>query len=137
MSLDLTLLPMRVGDFINFSHTMLSLQTNSSDLFDAIQRILDMPNSQLYIEGLELNTAYHIKGEVAGDFTCYLARDPATEESCYGQVTEDAYGKKLQWVSARALSDIDPELVKGTLNQPAWAYLKTLPYNSKVVLYWS
>jgi len=143
MAMDLNLLPMK--EYGNCSHTILPLRTNSRVLFAKIRGIKNDSNTQIYIEGLHDNGRMSPDtGEVEKGFTCFLAYDGATEERCYGEVTEDQYGKKLQWVTAGALckvfkcDDTEGLTLDNSFapNKATWAFIKALPHDVKIVVYW-
>lgn len=118
MGLDLTLLPFDCdqGDFC-FSHTMLDCERRR-DLFEAImERLHETP--------------------VPGGFQSFMGR---TEDgdTRYGATTKTPYGEPLGWVQAGDLVKIGPHVgvVDNHLNRAIWAYLKELPYQTKIALYW-
>ena len=138
MSLDLTLLPYNEPDsgVINFSHTVLPLQTNSRDLMEKIQEISwkdNFPNAIDFIkDGLQA------AGNVEEGFTAHVARDE-DGESCYGEVSKDAYGEQMRWVRVAVLLQFKdhPQVERNPKNKAAWAYLSACDPNMRVALYWS
>jgi len=136
MSLDLTLLPYNYPDHdhIRFSHIVLPLQTSNYDLMEEIQRVSekDTPQSVNFIKG----EGKQPNGFVEKDFSCYLARG-SDGENCYGEVTEDAYGKHLKWVRVRELLKIDKKLWRNPQDIAALAYISALDLDNRVALYWS
>jgi len=135
MSLDLALLPYNYPDheFITFSHTVLPIQTNNRDLMDAITKAsyVVQPQSVSFIKGNK-----EPNGDVEDNFTCYLARDEEGE-TCYGTVTEDAYGKPLRWVGVSELLKIDKKLWRNPQDKAALAYITTMHKDHRIALYWS
>jgi len=137
MSLDLTLMPYNFPDhnYITFSHIVLPLQTNNHALMDEIERVSKEE---------QLKSVSFIKGEgkppngfVENTFSCFLARNIDTDETCYGVVTEDAYGNPLKWVRVRELLKIDKRLWRNPPDIAALAYLSALDLDNRVALYWS
>jgi len=136
MSLDLTLLPYNYPDHdhITFSHIVLPLQTNNRDLMEEIERVSkeDQLQSVHFIkeEGKQPN------GEVEKDFSCYLASDD-DGDTCYGEVTDDAYGKHMRWIRVSELMKIDKKLWRNPQDIAALAYISTMHKDHRVALYWS
>ena len=134
MSVDLTLLPYNC-DFPenSYSHTMLPLQTNTRDLMEEIEKL-----SYEVSQSIDFITGDKLSGDVEDTFTCYLAKNE-DGESGYGEVNEDAYGKKMRWVRASVLMRLANHdgVNRNPLNKQAWAYLNACPPNTRVALYWS
>ena len=134
MSLDLTLLPFN-SDFPenSFSHTLLPLQTNTRDLMEEIEKLsFEESNSIDFITGEKLS------GEIPDNFSCFVARDDK-DETCYGALKEDAYGKTVRWVRASVLQRLSNHdgVNRNPLNKQAWAYINACPPNTRVALYWN
>jgi len=122
MGLDLKLIPVDCDSVKQaWGHTLLTLDRDRG-LWEAIKRVPSM--------------------EFRRDFNCYVADIPDGKwggESGYGNVTEDALGEPLSFVYADELGRVvDLEIMgeKSPHNVPAFAYIKALPKNTKVILYW-
>ena len=135
MALDLTLLPINCEQTgMWYSHTLLPLQTNTRDLFEEIERLLDAKNN-----AFNFITDEQMSGEVDAKFTSYLARaDDGDGETCYGVIKEDAYGKRLMWVRASVLQGLTHHdgVQRNPLNKQAWGYLNACPASMKIALFW-
>jgi len=120
MGLDLTLLPYW-SETAHFSHCVLELGRRSG-LFERIQEI-----------------EAKFGKEVSEGFDSYLSRDDTYEESHYGITIKDPYGGKVRYLNVRHLLRFKyNEGVKNHYkNKAVWAYLKELPRNLKVALFWS
>lgn len=119
MGLDLTLLPFEAdyGDW-GFSHSVLNLERRG-ELLDEILELRAHP--------------------VPLNFGTFLCRDDAYEEPHYGNTQETPYGEPLQWVRVTSLRDLSERrgVIDNCQNRAVWAYLKELPNDAKVALYWS
>jgi hypothetical protein len=129
MGVDLKLLPLYAKSNIgfNFALTMLELDRRYQ-LFEQIEKI---PTVTL-----------------EGTFSTYLARIPDGSwqgENAFGVVKEDAYGNKIQFVQAGQLADIMGKWYSELKeewsqydfhNKAAIAYLKCLPKDHLIGLYW-
>jgi hypothetical protein len=134
MSIDLTLLPLNCDNpRSSYSHTVLPLQTNTRDLFEEIERILDVKNNAFHFI-----TDEQMSGEVDFQFTSYLARNE-DGDSHYGEIENDCYGAKLKWVRASVLQGLTHHdgVQRNPLNKQAWGYINACPASTKIVLYWS
>jgi hypothetical protein len=132
MSIDLTLLPMNNEQPNNsYSHTVLPLQTNTRDLFEEIERLLDVKNN-----AFNFITDEQMSGEVGDGFSSYMA-NTEDGDTQYG-IKEDAYGKKLMWIRASVLQGLTHHdgVQRNPLNKQAWGYINACPANMKIVLYW-
>ena len=115
MGIDLRLLPIECESHsLCYSHTLLDCVRNY-ELHEVIKKLEVVP--------------------IMRKITCFLATNNDGEPS-YGDITQDAYGKDLTYVTSDLLSSINDEHVNGR-NVAVWAYLKSLQPNTKVVLYWS
>lgn len=127
MGLDLTLLPVE-SEHLAFSHTVLSLDRRS-DMWEKIKLIPQITRDVV--------------------FYSFMSRVPdgkSEGEKCYGVVKEDAYGNPIKWANAgdvvKAMEEYyesvkDLDWIKyDCRNQAVLAYLKVLPANRLVVLYW-
>jgi hypothetical protein len=117
MGLDLTLLPIDI-DCKNFfaSHVVLSCERRG-DLFEKIKKLPSKKAPKLY--------SFLAKGKDG--------------EHCYGVMSgEDPYGDPLWCVEALHLKRLwdHVEVEDNWRNRAAWAYLRQLPSNMKVVLFW-
>ena len=134
MSIDLKLLPLNCDNPRNsYSHTVLPLQTNSRDLFEEIERLLDVKNN-----AFNFITDEQMSGLVDFKFSCYLAHEEEGE-TCYGDLEKDAYGGTLRWVRASVLQGLTHHagVQRHDLNKQAWGYINQCPPSMKVILYWS
>ena len=114
MGVRLTLLPIGgVNELITSLHNFLVCERDNW-LFEEIDQI--------------------IATEVPPDFQGFY---PA--EDCdyfFGPVTIDGYGNKLTYVLVKELLKLKP-LSDSQTNKAIWAYLKQLPREGKIVLFWS
>jgi len=136
MSLDLTLLPYTYHEedlIVSHSQIVLPLQTNNRDLMEEIEKVSKQEQTQS-IDFINEDKKYN--GVVEDDFSCYLARDEEGE-TCYGTLTEDAYGKPLRWARVSELLKIDKTLWRNPKDIAALAYLSTMHKDHRVALYWS
>lgn len=121
MRLYLALLPFDAdhGEW-GFSHTILSLERRS-ELFDAILKLEEERGQP-----------------VPEEFGTYLCRDDEYEEAHYGNTQGTPYGEQLMWVSAGGLMGFGwhESISETPKNDAAWAYLRALPPQTKVALYW-
>ena len=116
MSVDLRLLPFDCdrGDWA-YSPTILELG-GSYDLHDKIKKLRSMP--------------------VPKDFNSFCGRDEGYDGYCYGKTSETSYGEPLEWVLAGELCAIKLPKDAPYIERAIWAYLKHLPPQTKVALYW-
>lgn len=132
MGTDLILLPFD-GDIdeLAFSHTILPLERRI-ELFKEIDKLAQ------------------IKGvPVPKDFNSYLSREPIEIQSSpvdietthYGRTMNDSYDATLLYVKVSELmspSIIYHQGVKDNWkNRAVWGFLRELPPNTKIALYWS
>lgn len=113
MGVDLTLIPVDCEmDNLNFGHSKLSLERRR-ELWDAI------------IEA-------KIAKPFGKPFSCYAGES-------YSEETEDCYGQSLTYALVNDLLKLfDHEgVVDNYTNRAIWAYLRELPANNKIILYWS
>lgn len=133
MSIDLTLLPMNNEQPNNsYSHTVLPLQTNTRDLFEEIERLLDVKNN-----AFNFITDEQMSGEVGVGFSSFIATNEDGDTQ-YGEIKEDAYGNKLMWIRASVLQGLTHHdgVQRNPLNKQAWGYINACPASTKIVLYW-
>lgn len=116
MGVDLRLLPFDSdqGDWA-YSHTMFEVGRDY-DLHDKIRGLPQMP--------------------VPGDFTTFSGRRPDYDEVCYGQTQTTPYGEPVLYALASHLTAIKLPPDASARLKAAWAYLKCLPPQTKVALYW-
>lgn len=69
---------------------------------------------------------------------CFLAHDPKTGDTCYGDVEETPYGERITYTTAADLLSLkDHEAVKDNWrNRSIWAALAEMPPDWKIALYW-
>lgn len=69
---------------------------------------------------------------------CFVAQDPKTGETYYGERDTDPYGCAMKYTTAGDLLTVkDHEGVQDNFrNRAAWAYLAQLPAHWPIVLYW-
>ncbi len=100
---------------IAFAHTMIELERRS-DLWEPIG---------------------DVESEKAYPLSSYVARD-ADGESCYGRIEKDCYGADIRWVEAGALAKLhdNANVTNNPTNRAAWAFLRELPPDTMIALYW-
>jgi hypothetical protein len=122
MGVDLVLLPFDAdSDIIAFSHTILNC-FRRQDLFSVIMDIEDQHGTP-----------------VPKGFSSFVSREGEDcEEPHYGETTTTPYGETLNWVFVNKLSELaeHPDVKDNHKNIAIWAYLKCLPDNTKIALYW-
>jgi len=122
MGLDLTLLPIftRMKSEKWFSHSVLELN-REPELFEKI---------------LEVERKVGIL--VPPDFDSYLSRGEGNEESHYGETCWTPYGDPVKYVRVKDLLKFRycNEVYDYFLNRAVWAYLKELPEDIKIALFW-
>lgn len=114
MGVDLSLLPFRQSASMAFSHSIIEV-SRDYDLYKLIESVGRVP--------------------APDDFRAYVAPLPNGERG-YGVVKEDCYGQSLRMVSAKELAAITLPKDTGCRARAAWAYLKELPDDFYVVLFW-
>jgi hypothetical protein len=115
MGIDLTFLPLEhESERLAYSHTLLPLERRY-DLQDEVRAL--NPKSL---------------GRV---MSSYLSRNK-DGEICYGDTNEDCYGEALTYLTVAELLQVNPTTIQYK-NKAIWAYLKELPLETKIVLYWS
>jgi len=114
MALDLTLLPFS-GE--SSADTALPLERRSA-LFQIIR--LELPAEE----------ALH-------NFESYLGTRPDGSQG-HGLTLETSWGYRVKYVTAGALAALSghPEVMEHWLNRAAWAYVRELPPETKVALFW-
>ena len=137
MSVSLTLMPLeKCGEFENYSHTLLPLEYVGEDLYDKLKEQKEEPNIIKYMGYLvEGKFSHQIVGLIDKAISCYMAPRKDGEDG-YGDVFIDKYGQRLMWVSADALGKILEVRKDSIKDVAAVAYLKALPAETKVVMYW-
>ena len=118
MGIDLILLPVDHYDQNwGYAHSLLSVN-RSSNLFDKIRKLPSF--------------------DVPKDFSSYTSRDGKFEEPHYGNTIEDCYGDKVKFVEVKSLLKFKHhrDVRDSGKNSAIWAYLKELPENTKIALYW-
>lgn len=121
MGVDLTLLPFDCDyDDLSYSHVVLNLERRG-DLWTPIQRLEDANQRR-----------------VPERFMSYLSRDEEYEEPHYGRTTETPYGDPLLYVTSAELLTLSEHegVTDNAKNRATWAYLRELPKETKVALYW-
>lgn len=117
MGVDLTLLPVDVGD--DTSHTMLRLDRDYP-LWERFNALDPEPFGR--------------------PLWCYQGRVPDGShegESCYGKLETDPYGKKITAVPSHILAHQFGDTRDHTpTNRATREYLRLLPAGTPVVLYW-
>jgi len=116
MGLDLKLLPV-CGKDLDYSHVVLDM-VRCKELFEAL---MQLPSR-----------------DILPTFDTFLCRDGEYEEEHYGNTQEDAYGERLQMVAVRELLRFvdHPGVYEEPQNRAVWAYLRELPEESMIALYW-
>lgn len=116
MGVDLTLMPL-IGQDFWVSHDMLSLNRRSA-LWPEINKLQQQ--------------------EIPRPITCFRAIGE-DGEACYGERDDDPYGATLKWTTPRELLTLkDHEAITDDWqNRAVWAYLKQMPPDWPIVLYWS
>lgn len=114
MGLHLKLIPFERerGDYAD-SYTVLNCDKDY-DLFNQIQQLPEFP--------------------VPPNFNSYYSVEE-DDIICYGVVKETPYGEELTYSFVKDLLRCKPSSDRQT-NKAIWAYLKQLPPNTKVALYW-
>jgi hypothetical protein len=121
-------------DFAECAFTMLQCETNCRDLYERLQlRAKDFTKNNS-IHFVTDKNEYNL---VSPNFASYLAVD--SEGEChFGVVTHDRYDKPLRWLPVSELLTYGQhQSIQGHIkNKAAWEYLKALPQETKIVLYW-
>ena len=113
MSLFLKLLPVEgINEAITSSGNFLNCERDNY-LFEQIDQITASP--------------------VPRDFQSYFNTEEGYD---FGALTNDAFGEELTCVCVKELLKCKPNSESQT-NQAIWAYLKRLPPEGKIALYWS
>ncbi len=102
------------------------------------QTVLPCYESREFYEEL-LKEQSRIGRDVPDDFRCYLGQDEKTGETCYGVVTEDAYGEPIKRLQAKQLMDFFNQQTYKLMNAESFAiaaYLEKLPPRRMVALFW-
>ena len=117
MGIDLRLLPFDCDQgALVYSHTILDLGRNC-ELQREIRKLPALP--------------------VPDNFRSFVGREPEYNGICYGVTNKTPYGDPLQFVLAGNLCAVDLPKEAGHIEQAIWAYLKCLPHQTKVALYWN
>ncbi len=129
MGIDLKLLPLETREDMDwgFAHTMLELDRRH-ELWDFID------------DEVPVITKDNFK------FSSYCAPIPSGEwegENGYGEITEDPYGNAIKWCRAGKLAEVMEKFYTDGggyktdyRNLAAIAYLKVLPTDNLIALYW-
>lgn len=120
MGLALRLLPI---DFLSqgifgYSHTVLDIRAVDWDL-----------GAQMSAAARRLPDGHDITGHLGGR----ISDGQHKGGSCYGRLTDDAYGKPYCWLTAKELL---PFLEEHWPKYPATAYVRALPSEGLIVLDW-
>ena len=119
MGLDLTLLPFYSEDMeIPFSHDVIQLSRNY-ELFDIINAV-----------------EKQFGRDVPENFTSYVSRDDKYEDIHYGITATTSYGDSLKYVKAKDLWKVMGFENLSWRNKAVIAYLRELPENLNIALYW-
>ncbi|MBW3637022.1 MAG: hypothetical protein KY445_11275 [Armatimonadetes bacterium] len=118
MGLDLTLLPF---DGATYSQTVLPV-------------VLSEELAEMLME-VERKKGRH----VPETFNSYLSREGFDGCTHYGRTTETPYGELLKSVQVKDLLKCwdHPNVLEGSINRAAWAYLSRLENDTPVALFWS
>lgn len=119
MGVDLTFLPFwSENPTCDFSHDMLSLERRP-ELWDAIY---ELPSR-----------------DVPEKFRSYRGTNDDFDETCYGLTIRDCYDSPVKYTTAKHLLTLynRPAVRDNHTNRAIWAYLKELPLDWKIALYWS
>ena len=123
MGVDLKLLPIfsRMSGTKWLSHSVIELQ-RKSELFEKI---------------IEIEKKVGIL--VPPDFTSYLSRGEGNEEPHYGETCWTPYGDPVRYVRVKDLLKFQycDDVMYDFLNRAVWAYLKELPKDTRIALFWS
>lgn len=115
MGIDVTFLPIEhESKDLCYSHTLLPLERRY-DLQDEIRRL------EPRILGRKISS--------------YVGRDKEGEV-CYGDTDSDCYGDALTYLTSGELLLVDSATVEYK-NKAIWAYLRELPADTKIVIYWN
>lgn len=116
MGLDLRVLPFD-GDFpqLCFSHTVLGVDRCAA-LFEQIDALPSWP--------------------VPEGFASFTGQADGIEDTCYGDTTETPFGQRTCYVFAGQLAAIPVPERAGYKTRATWAYLRELPPETKVAVYW-
>jgi len=114
---------------------MLECETNFRVLYSELQdEMKETPNSIKFIldkddRGYTCN--FH-------SFKSTIPDGSRKDESCYGLMERDAYGKPLTYLSVEVLLKYKryPQVLTSKKHKAIWAYLEQLDPKTKVVLYW-
>lgn len=115
MGVDVTFLPIEhESENLCYSHTLLPLERRY-DLQDEIRKLGPR--------------------ELGRKISSYVGRNK-DGEICYGDTDSDCYGEALTYLTAGELLLVDKATVEYQ-NKAVWAYLKELPSDAKIIIYWS
>ncbi len=114
MSLHLTLLPIvGINELITSRTNFLTCERDNY-LFEQIDQIISSP--------------------VPPDFKSFYSTEDCYYE--YGSLTKDGFDEELNYIFVKELLKLKP-LSESQTNKAIWAYLKQLPPEGKIALYWS
>lgn len=115
MGVDVVFLPVECDyEDVCYGHTLLPLE-----------RRYDLQAEILKLELKQFNRK----------ISCYLGRN-SQGESSYGDIDKDCYGEALMYLTAGELLLVDAATIEHR-NKAVWAYLRELPPQTKIVIYWS
>lgn len=128
MAIDLKFYPLNhIGSLkveTPFSTMGIDVGTNLG-IYDALEKLSEKKGKK--VKKISCGEAYVPDGEYEG-------------ERCYGEVTEDEYGKKLRMLTAKQLNEFFTEhyaqIVADERPRAAFAYVNALPPERYVLLYW-
>ena len=86
--------------------------------------------------------AYHQKlrelpdEAIPNDFSSYVAVHPSDGDSCYGQTTQTPYGEDLRMVKVSDILSVEHDFDGQYWAEAALAYIRCLPPDTRVALYW-
>jgi len=74
---------------------------------------------------------------VPDDFTSYISKNDKYDEPHYGKTLEDFYGEPLRYLDVKDLLQFSNHeyVLDNYKNRAVWAYLKELPEDTKIVLF--
>ena len=121
MSLDLTLLPVDHDGKLGHAHSMLDCDAGGG-IYDAMAR-LGISEKRLT--------------DPPDDFFTFRATG-ADGEPRYGRTTETPYGEPIRCARIRDLLRLteEPVITESRKNRAVWAWLRAMPPDTKVALYW-
>lgn len=116
MGVDLCLIPVDsdLGDW-SMGHSLLEVERRS-ELWNVVEALA--------------------KHDLPTKFQCFKARN-ADGDPCYGTLTDDCYGNLVKCATAGDLAAIQHQSTTDhPRNRAIWAFLRELPPETKIALYW-